>query len=194
MILGHRYQHLHHHSNETMFLPVLQHLPSLTTPHSIPRIYLISLRYLGALSRFTHGRFTPTFYAYQIQHAPDDDLTRYIPVIDTTLDTLLLLGGSWARTGASTAVCAFPVYRGCAAIGERKRGEIRVVELGDGALGGLGGVGVMVIRRELEMGMVKVVEGVGGGVYGEGFQRRCMRCMSAGRISDAGLRSLQRRQ
>lgn len=49
-----------------------------------------SITYLGAFSRFTHGRFTPRFYAYQIDRAPDNASTRVVPYIDVTLATLTL--------------------------------------------------------------------------------------------------------
>lgn len=42
---------------------------------------------LGAISRFTHGRFTPGFYAYQLDRAPDDASTRLVPYMDVVLAT-----------------------------------------------------------------------------------------------------------
>ena len=45
--------------------------------------------YLGAFSRLTHGRYTPSFYAYQLDRAPDDSSTRIIPYVDVLLGTLL---------------------------------------------------------------------------------------------------------
>lgn len=47
--------------------------------------------YLGGFSRFTHGRFTPRFYAYQLDRAPDDASTRAVPYIDITLATLTVV-------------------------------------------------------------------------------------------------------
>lgn len=35
----------------------------------------VSVAYLGAFSRLTHGRYMPAFYAYQLDHAPDDAST-----------------------------------------------------------------------------------------------------------------------
>lgn len=52
--------------------------------------FLIGIAYLGAFSRFTHGRYTPSFYRYQLDRAPDDELTRYIPFVDIALATLLI--------------------------------------------------------------------------------------------------------
>ena len=56
-----------------------------------PALATAGLTFLGAFSRFTHGRYTPSFYQYQIDHAPDDASTRYIPVLDTIVGTMLLL-------------------------------------------------------------------------------------------------------
>jgi len=50
----------------------------------------VSVTYLGAFSRFTHGRYTPAFYAYQLDRAPDVESTMIVPYIDATLGTLLL--------------------------------------------------------------------------------------------------------
>ena len=60
--------------------------------------------YLGAFSRFTHGRYTPAFYAYQLDRAPDDASTRVIPFIDAALGTLLLFEKTRA---VAAAVCVF---------------------------------------------------------------------------------------
>lgn len=60
--------------------------------------------YLGAFSRLTHGRYTPSFYAYQLDRAPDNASTRVIPYVDALLGTLLL----FPRTRAvAAAVCVF---------------------------------------------------------------------------------------
>ena len=37
----------------------------------------------GVFSRFTHGKYTPTFHAYQLARAPDEHW--YLPVIALTL-------------------------------------------------------------------------------------------------------------
>lgn len=52
--------------------------------------FVTSITYLGAFSRFTHGRYTPRFHQYRVDRAPDDDSTRYIPLIDLIVATLLL--------------------------------------------------------------------------------------------------------
>ncbi|KAB5527969.1 hypothetical protein GE09DRAFT_1064676 [Coniochaeta sp. 2T2.1] len=113
-----------------MSLPFLQNLPSLTIPYSIPRLYLISLCYLGAFSRFTHGRYTPTFYAYQIQHAQDDESTQYIPVIDTALGTLLLLGGGRTRAVAALLCTLFQTIGVVQQLGKGRRVRLGWLSLG----------------------------------------------------------------
>lgn len=57
---------------------------------TLPQTALIGIVYLGAFSRFTHGQYTPLFYQYQLDRAPDNDSTRLIPVADVILGTLLL--------------------------------------------------------------------------------------------------------
>jgi hypothetical protein len=52
---------------------------------------LIGIVYLGAFSRFTHGRYTRSFYQYQLDRAPNNDYTRFIPFVDATLGTLVLI-------------------------------------------------------------------------------------------------------
>ncbi|KAJ2970084.1 hypothetical protein NQ176_g8353 [Zarea fungicola] len=51
---------------------------------------VIAIIYLGAFSRFTHGAYTPAFYQYQLDRAPDVESTRLVPYIDTALATLAL--------------------------------------------------------------------------------------------------------
>lgn len=63
----------------------------MVTAKDVPALATASLTFLGAFSRFTHGRYTPSFYQYQIDHAPDDKSTRYMPVLDCLVGTLLLL-------------------------------------------------------------------------------------------------------
>lgn len=68
-------------------------------------IAVTSITYLGAFSRFTHGRYTPAFHRYQVDRAPDDASTRYIPVMDLTLATLLVIPST--RTAAALLATAF---------------------------------------------------------------------------------------
>ena len=50
----------------------------------------IALTYLGAFSRLTGGQYTPAFYAYQLDRAPNDASTWFLPYLDATLGTLLV--------------------------------------------------------------------------------------------------------
>ena len=59
---------------------------------TIPLIALIGIVYFGAFSRFTSGQYTPGFYAYQLDRAPNEGYARIIPFADTVLATLLLFG------------------------------------------------------------------------------------------------------
>lgn len=50
---------------------------------------LQAVLYLGAFSRFTHGQYTPAFYQYQLERAPDNESTKFIPFFDVLLGTTL---------------------------------------------------------------------------------------------------------
>ncbi|OAA78002.1 hypothetical protein LEL_04825 [Akanthomyces lecanii RCEF 1005] len=52
---------------------------------------VVTIIYLGALSRLTHGAYTPSFYEYQLDRAPDNESTRLVPYVDTALATLALV-------------------------------------------------------------------------------------------------------
>ncbi|OAA67450.1 hypothetical protein ISF_03626 [Cordyceps fumosorosea ARSEF 2679] len=52
---------------------------------------VVAIVYLGALSRLTHGVYTPAFYEYQLDRAPDNESTRLIPYVDAALATLALV-------------------------------------------------------------------------------------------------------
>ncbi|KAK3345992.1 hypothetical protein B0T25DRAFT_583270 [Lasiosphaeria hispida] len=56
----------------------------------IALLTLITLIYLGAFNRLTSGRFTPAYYRYQLDRAPNEGAARFIPVGDLALGTLLL--------------------------------------------------------------------------------------------------------
>lgn len=71
----------------------------------LPKLSLISLVYLGAFSRLTHGRYTPGFYQYQLERAPDDSSTRLVPIMDIFLGTLLLFDRT--RVAAAGLCAAF---------------------------------------------------------------------------------------
>lgn len=51
---------------------------------------LAGVIYYGGFSRFTHGQYTPAFYQYQLERAPNNADTRFIPFVDMIIGTLLL--------------------------------------------------------------------------------------------------------
>lgn len=51
---------------------------------------LAGLVFYGGFSRFTHGQYTPAFYRYQLERAPDNVDTLIIPIMDVTVGTLIL--------------------------------------------------------------------------------------------------------
>jgi len=86
----------------------------------IPRFALIGLTFLGAISRFTHGRYTPAFYRYQVGRAPDDASTRFIPLVDVAVGTLLCLGGT---KSVGTLLCV--LFQGFGIVSQvRKGGQV----------------------------------------------------------------------
>ena len=81
--------------------------------------------YLGAFSRLTHGRYTPSFYTYQLDRAPDDPSTRVIPYVDAALGTLLL----FSKTRALAAgVCV--LFQGIGVVMRVQSGKSPVKDVG----------------------------------------------------------------
>lgn len=66
---------------------------------------------LGAFSLFTHGTYTPQYYAFQVARAPDDGSTgsRIIPVIDLVVGLTLLLSSGRLRISVAifSSACCF---------------------------------------------------------------------------------------
>lgn len=91
----------------------------------ISKYILVSIVYLGAFSRFTHGRYTPSFYRYQLDRAPDDASTRIIPVFDTIFATLVLLPKT--RTGTAM-VCG--LIQGAAIVPRIREGKSVLGDVG----------------------------------------------------------------
>lgn len=81
-------------------MPQPQRQP-LTPPLSA--LPLLGLSLYAALSRLTHGTYTPTFHAYQTARAPDDGSlgSRLIPVMDLTIAVAVAVGGRKVRMGAA---------------------------------------------------------------------------------------------
>jgi hypothetical protein len=71
----------------------------MVTLSSIPQLALGSILYYGAFSRLTHGKFTPSMYAYQNVRQPDDGSTTamLVPVMDVMLGSTLLFGSRRAK-------------------------------------------------------------------------------------------------
>ena len=83
----------------------------MSIPPAIGQLALLSstgIAFMGAFSRFTHGRYTPGFYAYQLDRAPDDETTRLVPVVDITVAILLLHPRT--RVYAAAAFAAFQSF------------------------------------------------------------------------------------
>lgn len=73
-------------------------------------VYLLSfVVLLGAFSRFTHGRYTPEWYAFQEYHAPDDGSTVAIitPIIDMVVGLMLLFGKPTVKLSAAAISLVF---------------------------------------------------------------------------------------
>ena len=77
---------------------------------SLPTLYLGLHVLYGAFSRFTHGAYTPSFYAWQKSHmAPDDPNadSKIIPTMDTVIALSMLLGPRKVRFGAAVIATVF---------------------------------------------------------------------------------------
>lgn len=72
-------------------------------------IICFTLTTLGGFSRLTHGRYTPAYYAYQLDRAPDDESTRVIPYVDLTLAAFLAYKPTRA---VAAAVCGMLQFFG----------------------------------------------------------------------------------
>jgi hypothetical protein len=79
---------------------------------TISLLAVVGLLFYGGISRLTHGRFTPAFYAYQVDRAPENASTVWIPCIDLTLGTLALLPRARPYAlGGFACMCAIGVQR-----------------------------------------------------------------------------------
>lgn len=76
---------------------------------NIPTYLLASVVLLGAFSRFTHGEYTPQFYAFQEYHAPDDGsaTAKITPIIDSLVGISLLFGSRALRISAASVSLFF---------------------------------------------------------------------------------------
>lgn len=62
----------------------------MSWPGSVSLVILLTITLLGAFTRLTHGRYTPWFYAYQLDRAPDNASTRLIPYVDLVIAAMLV--------------------------------------------------------------------------------------------------------
>lgn len=74
-----------------------------------PLYILSSIVLLGAFSRFTHGQYTPTWYAFQEYHLPDDGSlgAKITPIIDTLVGLSLIFGRRMLRLSAAGTSLVF---------------------------------------------------------------------------------------
>lgn len=113
-------------------------MSSLVKP--IPVSLLSVLLAHAAFSRFSHGRFAPWWYAFQIYHAPDDGSTVAIitPYIDLLISVALLFGRQSLRISSAAVSLLFFVI-GLAmqvAAGKKYLGDVGLVVLGITAVWG----------------------------------------------------------
>lgn len=107
---------------------------------TIPVILLSVLLFHAAFSRFSHGKFAPWWYTFQIYHAPDDGSTVAIitPYIDLLISVALLFGRQSLRISAAVVSLFFFVI-GLAmqvAAGKKYIGDVTLVVLGITAVWG----------------------------------------------------------
>jgi hypothetical protein len=70
---------------------------------ALPAQVLGAFLYYSGFSRFTHGAYTPWWYAHQVARQPDDGSTvaRIVPCMDIALATTLALGGKTTKRYAA---------------------------------------------------------------------------------------------
>ncbi|KAL4994702.1 hypothetical protein BDV10DRAFT_176180 [Aspergillus recurvatus] len=108
---------------------------------TLPSYLLLSTVLLGSFSRFTHGIYTPRWFAFQEYHLPDDGsaIARITPWIDALIGGLLLFGTRKVRMGAA-AVSLFFFLNGLGmqlAAGKDVMGDVVLVAVAGGAVWGL---------------------------------------------------------
>jgi hypothetical protein len=97
-------------------------------------VYILpSVVLLGAFSRFTHGQYTPTWYAFQEYHMPDDGSVgaKITPMVDTLVGLSLIFGRRKTRLcAAATSLFFFIIGLGMQAhAGKGYLGDIALVTL-----------------------------------------------------------------
>lgn len=79
----------------------------MSWPASVCLVILVTLTLLGGFTRLTHGRYTPWFYAYQLDRAPDNELTKVIPYVDFAIAAMLLYQSTRGIAAALFALFQF---------------------------------------------------------------------------------------
>ncbi|KAL4878320.1 hypothetical protein BJY04DRAFT_221258 [Aspergillus karnatakaensis] len=115
-------------------------MPLTETLKPLPIYALAFTVLLGAFSRFTHGIYTPTWYAFQEYHAPDDGsiVATLTPIIDTITGLSLLFGARPAKyAAAAISLSAFGTGLWMqASAGKEWWGDVGLVVLAAGAVWG----------------------------------------------------------
>lgn len=62
----------------------------MSLPGTICLAIVLAMTLVGGFTRLTHGRYTPRFYAYQLDRAPDNASTWLIPYVDLTMAAMLI--------------------------------------------------------------------------------------------------------
>jgi hypothetical protein len=113
-------------------------MPSLLKRLSLYALSGILL--LGAFSRFTHGVYTPTWYAFQEYHAPDDGSTLALvtPILDTVVALLVAIAPRKPRLyGAGFALVTFSIGLALqVSAGKEYLGDIGLVAVASAAVWG----------------------------------------------------------
>ncbi|KAJ4424896.1 hypothetical protein N0V82_000399 [Gnomoniopsis sp. IMI 355080] len=76
---------------------------------SLALVIMVTLLLYGSFSRLTHGRYTPTFYDYQLDRAPDNASTRLIPFGDLVFAAGLMYPPTRA---VAASLCALFMFGG----------------------------------------------------------------------------------
>ncbi|KAL4862247.1 hypothetical protein BDV12DRAFT_179079 [Aspergillus spectabilis] len=111
-------------------------------PFKVFPIYaLSSVVLLGAFSRFTHGVYTPQWYAFQEYHSPDDGSTVALltPFVDAIVGLSLLFGVRQARFAAAATSLSFFVMGLAMQIqaGKEYKGDVALIGLAGAAILGV---------------------------------------------------------
>lgn len=104
----------------------------------LPPYALAAVALLGAFSRFTHGQYTPVWYAFQEYHKPDDGSVgaKFVPIIDTLVGLSLILGRQRLKfSAACISLVSFTIGLAMQVqSGKKFAGDVALVILGVAAV------------------------------------------------------------